>query len=479
MTEATEHGQLLQFAADLANSHVSAALDGSRSIGPPKCLEEDVPVLQEDGINPREVISQLHSQLSPAVHASISGRYFSFVTGGSFPVASAADVLVTGYDQNSWSEKTAPATARLEQIAVLWLKSLLTLPQGAEGVLCGGCTVGNTIALACARDSVLNLAGWDVASDGLQGSPPVSLYVGEEAHSSVFKAARIVGLGGRSGKFTTVLPCKADGSLDGSSIQDVPPPSAPAILVLQAGHVNTGSFDDFQALITWAKSGKTKGTGVWVHVDGAFGLWAGASEAKRHLVKSVQLADSWATDLHKVLNVPYDNGLVVVRDGTCLYDSMSAAAPYLDAQTVIARPLAPELQNSRRARGVVAYATLRSLGRNGVEHMVDRFCNFCCLLIDLIVVHGNEQAELLNPVCFNQALIRFADSDDITQHVAEEVQKNGHCWVSPALYKSKVVIRLSVCCWKTTETDIKEAAREILECACKARKLSLGEGRTL
>jgi len=392
------------------------------------------------------------------------------VTGGCLPAAAAADILVTGYDQNSWSEKTAPATATVEQVAVAWLKDLLRVPNEAAGTLCGGATIGNIVSLACARDKVLTHVGWDVDKDGLQGAPPVHLYVGAEGHSSVFKATRVVGLGGRDGRFTTLLPCDEDGAIQRDSVRHLEPPVPPAIVVLQAGHVNTGAFDDFVSLIAWAKSGPSGGSGIWVHVDGAFGLWAGVSAARRGLVEGVEMADSWATDLHKILNVPYDSGLVVIRDSACLYNSMSAVAPYLEGtnKKAMTTPLPPELQNSRRARGVVAYAALRSLGRSGVEKMVDGFCDLCAHLVDLVVTKGGQRAELLNVVCFNQALIRFADDDDLTRKIAMDVQESGLCWIAPTLYRGKVVIRLSVCCWKTDEKEIDQAASAILACAERA-----------
>jgi glutamate/tyrosine decarboxylase-like PLP-dependent enzyme len=349
------------------------------------------------------VIAALHSQLSGAITASSSGKYFGFVTGGTLPAALAADWLVSAYDQNTWSAKTAPACAAIEDIAVQQLIELLGLPSTAAGTLCGGATIASIIALAAARDAVLTRSGWDAQADGLNGAPRINIAVGGEAHSSVLKALTVVGLG----KPTVTLPVLADGSIDCDQLRAVPPPEAPAIIVLQAGHVNTGSFDDFNAISAWACGN------AWIHVDGAFGLWANASsDAKtRELVAGVSKADSWATDLHKMLSCPYDNALVVIKDKEAANRAMTCAAPYLAGSGGNEwRPnnLTPELQNSRRGRGVVAYAALQSLGKLGVAQQIDGCVRRCRLLVRLVLekIDSVGVVVCMNDVVFNQALLQ-------------------------------------------------------------------------
>ena len=388
-----------------------------------------------------------------------------------------------------------------------------------QGVLCSGATGANIIALAAARDTVLGAAGWDVEADGLVGAPPIKIYAGAEAHSSVFKALGVVGLGRRgNGKHVIRLAANPQGAVEASAFSGLPPPAAPAIVVLQAGHVNTGAFDDFVAAVAWARSGAGGGAGIWVHVDGAFGLWAAASgdPARRALVAGAGGADSWATDLHKMLNVPYESALVAVMNGQALHRSMACAAPYVAAPTATAsgrttasagpntgsdtetgisamseptnrlggaapqqqqqrqrqhnrqyhhhatQPLLPELQNSRRARGVAAWAALQQLGIAGVAALVDGCCDHAAALAGFLERGG---ATLLHTVVFNQALVHFSGDDARTAAVAAAAQLDGRCWVAATKYKGRSVIRLSVSCWATTSNDVEVAARAILECA--------------
>jgi glutamate/tyrosine decarboxylase-like PLP-dependent enzyme len=469
---------LLASSADTAAAYLEAL--PTRSVAPAAAALEalgarlDAP-LPATGTDPHTVLDEL-SAASAAMHTSSGGRYFGFVTGGTLPAALAADWLVATWDQNGWSEATAPAAALFEQQAVGWLIQLLGLPSSCGGVLCSGCTAANTIALASARDAVLGDTGWDVEADGLVGSPPISVFLGEQCHSSVLKALGIVGLGrsGR-GRHVTALPAAADGSLQAPTLVDVPPPTAPAIVVLQAGHVNTGSFDDLEACIAWARSGSGGGRGVWVHIDGAFGMWAAASAdtSRRSLVDGVRGADSWATDLHKMLNCPYESALLAVRDGRTLHTSMSCPAPYTPPRSTEAvstarptaaqsvRSLMPEAQNSRRARGVVAWAAIKQLGARGIAELVDGCCERANALAVLLQEGG---AELVSPVVFNQALVRFGD-DRRTAAVAADVQRDGRCWLGATTVAGRVVLRLSVSSWRTTHADIESAARAILECA--------------
>ena len=465
MMEARE--ALLRQASEAAIEHLAGLAD--RAVAPTPAALAALAALPsavpEHGRDAAEVLRELAEVGGPAMHGSGGGRYFGFVTGGSLPVAAAADWLTTAWDQNAWSAATSPEAASLERRAVAGLLATLGLP--GEGALCSGATGANIIALTAAWDAVLAAAGWDVEVEGLVGAPPIAVYVGAEAHGSVNKALGVVGLGrsGR-GKHVTTLATDPAGAVRAGAFAGLPPPAGPAIVVLQAGHVNTGAFDDFAAAVAWARAG---GTGrVWVHVDGAFGLWAAASgdPARRALARGVDGADSWATDLHKMLNVPYESALVAVRDGRALHGSMASAAPYLpagagaDAGADAARPLLPELQNSRRARGVAAWAALQQLGADGVARLVDDCCAHAARLASLLQRGG---ATLVHPVVFNQTLVRFCD-DDVTAAVAAAAQRDGRCWVAATRYQGRTVIRLSVSCWATTNGDVEVAARAILEC---------------
>lgn len=457
MTEA-----LLRQAAEAAIEHIAGLPE--RAVAPTPAALAALAALPsavpEHGRDASEVLRELAEVGGPAMHASGGGRYFGFVTGGSLPVAAAADWLTTVWDQNAWSAATSPGAAMLERKAVAGLLATLGLP--GEGALCSGATGANIIALTAARDAVLTAAGWDVAAEGLVGAPPIAVYVGAEAHSSVLKALGVVGLGrsGR-GKHVTTLATDPAGAVRAGAFAGLPPPTGPAIVVLQAGHVNTGAFDDFAGAVAWARAGGA-GRRVWLHVDGAFGLWAAASgdPARRALVRGVDGADSWATDLHKMLNVPYESALVAVRDGRTLHGSMASAASYLPMAGSDAA-LPPELQNSRRARGVAAWAALQQLGADGIAGLVDGCCAHAARLASLLQRGG---ATLVHPVVFNQALVRFCDDDDITAAVAAAAQRDGRCWVAATSYHGRAVIRLSVSCWATTDGDVDVAAKAIIEC---------------
>jgi glutamate/tyrosine decarboxylase-like PLP-dependent enzyme len=300
---------------------------------------------------------------------------------------------------------------------------------------------------------------------------------GAEAHSSVFKALGIVGLGRSGGRNVLRLPVDSQGAVRASAVAGRPPPSSPTIVILQAGHFNTGDCDDLAALIAWARSGGA-GRQVWVHIDGAFGLWAAASaDAKtRALVAGSHLADSWAVDLHKLLNVPYDSAIVAVRDGAHLDASMGCVAPYAPPSTSGTQPkeLTSQCQNSRRARGIVAWATLRHLGRGGVASMIDSFCRRACRFAEALERGG---ATVLNKVVFNQVLVSFGD-DARTAAVVACAQEDGRCWVGATRYRGSVVMRISVASWATGDTDIDVSARAILECASRIKESEGAEDRT-
>lgn len=486
---------LLMQTATIASKHINLLSDRARSVEPPlnamTALAQLSDKLSPEGRTAEQVVAELGSIGGSATHTCSGGRYFGFVTGGTLPAALAADWLVSTWDQNSWNDLTSPAAVHFEGLAVKWLLELLHCPINSTGTLCSGCTAANTIALTAARDNVLETQGWGVDVNGLSGAPVISIYVGAEAHSSIFKALGVVGLGRASSgrNHTTVLPVDAQGAVTASALTGLQPPSAPAIVILQAGHVNTGAFDDFTAVIAWARSGPSNGIGIWVHVDGAFGLWASASTvpARSALTAGVGLADSWAVDLHKMLNVPYDSALVAVRRGQTLHASMNAVAPYTQGPTAASsdkvpttnstsdkvsgaactplRHMVPGLQNSKRARGMVAWAALQQLGVQGVAALVDRCCDHAARLAEL-VCDGDVGAQLVCPVIFNQALVTFG-SDTRTAAVALAVQRDGRCWAAAAPYHGQIVLRLSVSSWMTNEADVEASAKAIVDVARK------------
>eukprot|EP00931_Biecheleriopsis_adriatica_P087373 TRINITY_DN6185_c0_g1_i1.p1 TRINITY_DN6185_c0_g1~~TRINITY_DN6185_c0_g1_i1.p1 ORF type:complete len:485 (+),score=55.50 TRINITY_DN6185_c0_g1_i1:119-1573(+) len=471
--QSEEITKLLRLAQHHASVHVKSIFEDGRSVGPSAdsllALCSLPAFLQDEERCAEDVLEELVKFASPAASASPGGRYFGFVTGGSLPIATAADWLVSVFDQNGWNNATSPMAAQFETVAISWLIELLSLPATSAGTFVGSCTTANIVALAVARDAVLSAVDWDVAKDGLIGAPVISIYLGAEAHSSVLKAFGVVGLGRGGGRHVTQLPVNCQGAVTSDAIKTLAPPDAPAIVVLQAGHVNTGAFDEFPALIAWARSGKSEGRGIWIHVDGAFGLWAAASslESRRVLSKGVDGADSWATDLHKTLNVPYDSAMLVVRDGTDLRASMNAVAPYLqavDGEPQI-KPVLPECQNSRRARGLVAWATIRQLGRHGVASLVDQCCSRAQELCTLLKEGG---VEIVCGAVFNQLLVSFGD-DERTAAVVSSIQRDGRCWAGATRYRDRTVMRLSVSCWSTTVDDVRIAASAILECAAASR----------
>ncbi|WP_298232104.1 pyridoxal-dependent decarboxylase [uncultured Azohydromonas sp.] len=386
-----------------------------------------------------ETLQRLDELGSPATMAAAAGRFFGFVTGGALPVTVASNWLATAWDQNSAHHGPAPATAAIEQVALRWLLQALALPPGAAGAFVTGATMANFSALAAARHAVLERAGWDVEADGLCGAPPITVLVSEEVHPTVLKALGLVGLGRRR---VLRLPVDGQGRVRADALPRI---SGPAIVCLQAGNVNTGAFDPFAELIPAAQA-----QGAWVHVDGAFGLWARASDALRPLADGVEQADSWATDAHKWLNVPYDSGIAFVRDGAALRAAMSVSAVYLPAESEQRNPsdYTPEL--SRRARGVDVWAALHTLGRSGLAGLVQRCCRHARRFAHELREAG---ATVLNEVVLNQVLVSFGD-DDTTRRVVAALQAEGTCWCGITVWQGHTAMRISVSSWATTDDDV-------------------------
>ncbi len=399
--------------------------------------------------DPAAVIALLDAVGSPATVASAGGRYFGFVTGGALPAALAANWLAGAWDQNSAFAIMSPVVAALEEIALDWLRDALHLPAGCGGGFVTGATVANFTALAAARHAVLARVGWDVEADGLFGAPPITVVVGAEVHASLVKALGLVGFGRNR---VVTVPVDGQGRMRADAL---PPLSGPTIVCIQAGNVNTGAFDPAADLCAWAHEAD-----AWVHVDGAFGLWAAAAPGRAHLVAGIREADSWATDAHKWLNVPYDSGLAFVRDPESLRGSMTLNAAYLQ-QSGGREPNHYTPESSRRARAVDIWAALRSLGRSGLADLIDRNCRYAAQMADGLRAAGYD---ILNDVELNQVLVSFGDAE-ATRRTVAAVQAEGTCWCGSTVWQGQTAMRISVSSWATTEMDITQSLEAITRIA--------------
>lgn len=398
---------------------------------------------------PRDVLALLDEVGSPATVASAGRRYFGFVTGGALPATVAASWLATAWDQNCFSATMSPAVAAIEQVALGWLLDVLGLPRAAGGAFVTGATMANLTALAAARRAVLARAGWDVDERGLAGSPALRVVVGEEAHPTLFKALGILGLGRRA---VTTVPSDAQGRLRADAL---PALDASTIVCIQAGNVNSGAFDPATEVCAAARA-----AGAWVHVDGAFGLWAAAAPERAHLVRGFADADSWATDAHKWLNVPYDSGLAFVRDLAALRGAMSIAAPYLP-QDAPREPGEFTPESSRRARAVEVWAALRSLGRSGLAEMIERNCRQATRFAARLAAAG---VAILNEVVLNQVVASFGDAER-NRAVMARIADDGTCWCGPTTWRGRSALRISVSSWATTDDDVEQSCDAILAAA--------------
>ena len=406
--------------------------------------------------DPLEVIEHLARAADPGLVATPGPRYFGFVTGGSVPASVAAEWLTAAWDQNAGLHVLSPAAAAIEHVAAGWLLELLGLPATASVGFVTGATMANTTALAAARHEVLRRVGWDVEAAGLQGAPRVHVIAGREAHASIRNAARFIGLG--SGGIVYV-----DADEQGRMIPDaleaaLAQADGPTIVCAQSGNVNTGGFDPMDVIAPLVH-----GHGAWLHVDGAFGLWAAASRNLAHHVRGVARADSWTVDGHKWLNVPYDSGFVIVAHPAAHRAAMSQTAEYLlrgASEEREGQDWTPEA--SRRARGNAVYAALRSLGRRGLEEMIDRCCASARTIADRL---GREAGvEILNDVVLNQVLVRFADDAgrNITPAVVARIQQDRVCWAGGTQWRGGPAMRISVSGWKTAEEDARVSADGML-----------------
>jgi len=426
--------------------------------------------LPDTGHDPAGVIEALASGVDGGLAASAGPRYFGFVTGGALPAALSADWLASAWDQNASLFVASPAAAIVEEIVAQWVLELLGLPASTGVGLVTGCQMANFTCLAAARHAVLERDGWDVRRRGLRGAPPVDLYVGAEAHATLIAALRMLGFGADE-----IISIDTDGQgrmMAAALARAVADRTGPAIVCAQAGNVDTGAFDPLETIAELSAA-----RGAWLHVDGAFGIWAAVAPARRYLTAGFERADSWATDAHKWLNVPYDSGLALVRDAAAQRAAMSSSAAYLERREGGGRdPLDWVPEASRRARGFALYAALRSLGRLGVSDLVERCCRLASLMAELL--RAEPAVEILNDVTLNQVLVRVhpvpepgaaEESDALTRNLVERVQREGTCWLGGTTWHGMAAMRVSISNWSTTEEDVRRSAWAILEASRQVR----------
>lgn len=436
-------------ALDRAMAHAQTWLAslGDRPVPAQASIEELAAILggplPENSTDPAEVIDLLATTADRGLVAIPSGRFYGFVIGGTHPAALAADWLVSAWDQNAGLRQLTPANSALEETAASWLLDLLGLPTHASvGFVTGG-TMANFTCLAAARGAVLRAVGWDEARDGLSGAPGIRVLVGAERHDTIDLALRYLGLG-----MPEEVAADGQGRIDISAlaIALAAGDSHPTIVCLQAGNVHSGAFDDFVAAIAIAHR-----HGAWVHVDGAFGLWAAASPRLLHLVAGIDAADSWATDAHKTLNVPYDCGVAVVRDPAAMRAAMGMHGDYLIMDDEHRDPYERVPELSRRARAIPVWAVLRSLGRNGVADLVERLCDHAqAFAAGVATIPG---AQVLNDVVYTQVCATFGD-DARTRMIVQRMLEDGAAWMSGSIWRDRAVLRISVSNWSTTDDDV-------------------------
>jgi glutamate/tyrosine decarboxylase-like PLP-dependent enzyme len=430
--------------------------------------------LDDDGVPAIETIERLAEAADPGIVGMAGPRFFGFVIGGSLPAALAADWLTSTWDQNAGLFVAGPAASVVEEVVGGWLVDLLGLPEGTSIGLTTGCQMAHLTCLAAARHAVLERVGWNVEGDGLFGAPEITVVIGAEAHATIGTALQYLGLGRTR---TTIVETDEQGRLRVDLLEAaLPEADAPLIVCLQAGNVNTGSFDPMGEAIDVVRA---RSPHAWMHVDGAFGLWAAATPAYRHLVAGHDRADSWATDGHKWLNVPYDSGYAFVRDPE---QHRAAMSPQSAAYIVYGASERDEFhwvpEYSRRARGFATYAAIRSLGRRGIAEQIDRSCRQATRMADAL--RAAPGVEILNNVVLDQVLVRFhprasrdgggsagdtAATDAWTREIVRRVQEDGTCWLAGSTWHGKAAMRISIVNWSTTDADIDRSAAAILRAA--------------
>jgi len=419
------------------------------------------------GLPGEAVIDELAARAAPGLNAMTGPRFFGWVIGASHPVGVAADWLTSAWGQNTGNHSAAPAAAAAEEAAMGWMLDILDLPRDCSVGFVTGATAANLTGIAAARSAVLRRAGWDVEADGLCGAPPIDVLIGDDAHTTVFASLQILGLGhARVHRVAT----DAAGRIDAADFaRKIAPCTGPVIAIAQAGQINTGAFDPFAEIVAAARE-----KNAWVHVDGAFGLWARACPEKANLTAGIEGCDSWATDGHKWLQTPYDCGYAIVRDGEAHRRAMTAAASYLPTVGADERDpshVTPEL--SRRARGFATWAMIRHLGRTGIADMVARHCRLARLMAERLAAEPG--VEIVNDVELNQVMVRFGaelsreQGDALTQAVIEKVQLDGTCFAGGARWRDRWIMRLSVISWPTDDDAAARSAAAIAEAWRKVR----------
>ena len=447
--------EVLPLAAGKAMAYLEAV--GGRPVAPPasavldlKQFDEPLPETPDDTLRVLDLLDRIGS---PATVANAGGRYFGFVNGGALPVSVAATWLSSSWDQNAALRVMSPVAAALEDVALGWVRDALGLPSECGGSVVTGASAANFTGLAAARHALLERCGWDVENDGMFGAPPLTVVVGDEVHASLLKALGLIGLGR---KRVIRVPVDAQGRVQPDRL---PALNERTIVCIQAGNVNTGAFDPAPEICRRARE-----AGAWVHVDGAFGLWAAASPQYRHLTEGFDLADSWATDGHKWPNVGYDCGIAIVRNAAALRAAMSVSAAYL-VQGELREPSNYTPEMSRRARGVELWATLRSLGRRGLADLIERTCAHARRFAEGLRDAGHE---ILNDVVINQVLVSFGEPE-VTRAVIAKVQADGTCWCGGTEWHGRPAMRISVSSWATTEEDVELSLVAIRRIAAECR----------
>ena len=416
-----------------------------------KLKELDQP-LGDGPTDPHEVLAILDRYISPATLVTTGARFFGYVIGGSYPVTVGANWMAAAWDQNTGLYEATPATAYIEEITLKWMIDLFDLPDVSGGTFVTGATVANLGGLAAGRHIVLERAGWDVEGDGLFGAPPITVIIGAEAHPVLFKSLGLLGLGRNR---VVCVPTDDQGRMRADQL---PPMSGPTLVCLQAGNLNTGAFDPFNEIIPQVHE-----AGGFVHVDGAFGLWAAVSPTYKYLTAGMNEADSLATDAHKYLNVPYDSGLALVRHPEALRSAMAITAEYLPTESTYRNPsdFTPEL--SRRARGIEIWTALKFLGKDGLTRLVDDTCRHACRFAEGFSAAGYE---ILNDVVLNQVLVSFGEPEKTRQIIAD-IQEDGTCWMGGTEWQGHTAMRISVSSWATTDEDVEKSLDAILRIASK------------
>ena len=446
---------VLMLAADKAQRYVTGASE--RRVSPSKgalaALAELHEPFPDSPTPPSDVIQRLDQIGSATTMATTGGRYFGFVNGGMVPAAMAANWLAAAWNQNAALRVMSPIAAELEEIVLQWVCEALGLPQECAGGLVTCATMANFTGLVTARQALLARSGWDVSADGMFGAPPIEVVAGAEVHASILKALSLAGFGR---KRLTIVDADSQGRMRADKL---PRLSKQTIVCIQAGNVNTGVFDP-----AWEICQAAREQGAWVHVDGAFGLWARISPKYDHLTRGFEQADSWATDAHKWPNVGYDSGLVLVRNGEALRASMGIAAAYLEPGSR-REPMYHNPESSRRARGVELWAALKSMGRAGLCELIERTCSHAQRFAAALRAAGFD---VLNDVVINQVLVSFG-SPEVTREVIRRVQEDGTCWCGGTVWQGKTAMRISVSSWATTQADVEQSLEAMIRIAAECR----------